>query len=186
MMLGGPLASAALAYQAAAAEFNAWGATMAGQGVNFYQHNHAGEFAFATDQPNRRLYDVLLAETDPRLVFLEMDIYWAYVGQHLYPGFDPLTCVNNNRRRYPLFHVKDGTPNPANPNGYDFADVGDGVLPFASFAADGKYYHHYIVERDNAPSAAINPPPEGSYRTARRSAEYIRANLDPATIPSGA
>jgi sugar phosphate isomerase/epimerase len=178
------------AYTAAAQEFNTWGETMAAQGVRFYQHNHDGEFAFATDQPTVRLYDVLLAETDRRLVYLEMDIFWAHVGQHKYSvrpdgtpaPFDPLDYVVANRKRYPLYHVKDGTPNPASANGYDFADVGDGVLPFADFVAAGKKgYHHYIVERDNAPSATINPPPEGSYRTARRSAEYIFANLSNVT-----
>ena len=49
--------------------------------MKFYQHNHAEEFSFATDKPKVRLYDVLLAETDPDLVYLEMDIYWAYAGQ---------------------------------------------------------------------------------------------------------
>ena len=33
------------------------------------------------DDPTKRGEDVLLAETDPRYVFFEMDIYWAYVGQ---------------------------------------------------------------------------------------------------------
>jgi sugar phosphate isomerase/epimerase len=174
------------AYKAAAEEFNSWGATMAAQGVKFYQHNHAGEFAFATDKPTVRLYDTLMKHTDPELVYFEMDIYWAHVAQHLHSvrpdgtaaPFDPLDYIRGNRKRYPLYHVKDGVPNPANPNGYDFADVGDGVLPFAELVGIGKPdYHHYIVERDNAPTPAINPPPEGSYRSARRSAEYILDNL---------
>lgn len=64
-----------------AEEFNHYGAEAKKRGMKFYQHNHAEEFSFATDRPNVRLYDVLLAETDPDLVHLEMDIYWAYVAQ---------------------------------------------------------------------------------------------------------
>lgn len=69
------------AWKRAAADFNTYGAAARARGMKFYQHNHAEEFSFATDRPDVRLYDVLLAETDPDLVFLEMDIYWAYVGQ---------------------------------------------------------------------------------------------------------
>jgi hypothetical protein len=48
--------------------------------VRFYQHNHSGEFAI-DPTTGIRLYDTILAETDPDLVFFELDIFWAYVGQ---------------------------------------------------------------------------------------------------------
>ncbi len=64
--------------------------------MRFSHHNHADEFSFATDNPRVRLYDVLLAETDPELVFLEMDIYWAYVAQYRFsrrrPPTRPVRC----------------------------------------------------------------------------------------------
>lgn len=69
------------AWKRAAADFNTYGAAAKRRGMKFYQHNHAEEFSFATDKPNVRLYDVLLAETDPNLVYLEMDIYWAFAYQ---------------------------------------------------------------------------------------------------------
>ncbi len=65
------------AWKRAAAECNAYGVAAKTRGMRFYHHNHAEQFAFATDNPRVRLYDVLLAETDPRLVFFEMDIFWA-------------------------------------------------------------------------------------------------------------
>ena len=70
------------------------------RGMKFYQHNHAEEFSFATDNPKVRLYDVLLAETDPDLVFLEMDIYWAY------------------SRQFRFCKRPDGTPAPFEPLDY--------------------------------------------------------------------
>ncbi|HET6635778.1 MAG TPA: TIM barrel protein, partial [Streptomyces sp.] len=68
------------AWKRAAEEFNTYGAAAKARGMRFYQHNHSDEFSFATDRPDVRLYDVLVQETDPDLVYLEMDIYWAYVG----------------------------------------------------------------------------------------------------------
>ena len=51
------------------------------RGMKFYQHNHAEEFSFATDQPERPPLRRAARRDRPRLVYLEMDIYWAYAGQ---------------------------------------------------------------------------------------------------------
>ncbi|WP_066951041.1 sugar phosphate isomerase/epimerase family protein, partial [Streptomyces lushanensis] len=123
-------------YLAAAEEFNTWGAAATARGLKLYQHNHAGEFAFATDQPSVRLYDVFLRNTDPRHVYLEMDIYWAYVGQHRWPGFDPAAYVRNQPYRYPLFHMKDGDANPSKADGFDIVEFGAGDLPYEKFVRD--------------------------------------------------
>ena len=55
-----------------------------------------------------RLYDVLLEETDPRLVFFEFEIFWSHVGQSRFPGFKPHEYPWDMPERFPLFHVKDG------------------------------------------------------------------------------
>ena len=41
-------------------------------------HNHTEEFEPLADS-SQRPYDVLLAETDPSLVAMELDIGWAYI-----------------------------------------------------------------------------------------------------------
>ncbi|PRY01725.1 sugar phosphate isomerase/epimerase family protein [Allonocardiopsis opalescens] len=157
-------------YRAAAEEFNAWGEVAAARGLKLYQHNHAGEFAFAQDQPQVRLYDVFLENTDPRAVFLEMDIYWAFVGRHLYPGFEPIDYVTAHPRRYPLFHVKDGDTNPSNPNGYDIIEFGAGDLPYQEFFSTIRARgFHPIWEQDNAGSTAVPPHPVNSLGNAERS-----------------
>lgn len=163
-------------YQAAAAEFNQWGEAASAREIKLYQHNHAGEFAFATDQPSVRLYDVFLTETDPKHVFLEMDIYWAYAGRHRYPGFEPADYVAAQPHRYPLFHAKDGKANEANPNGYDIVEFGAGDIPFEQFyrKIGAKGAHHSMWEQDNAPNTQPNPP--GSFGAAERSYQAI-ANL---------
>ncbi|MFF4808571.1 sugar phosphate isomerase/epimerase family protein [Micromonospora chersina] len=158
-------------YQRAAAEFNAWGAAAAARGLKLYQHNHTIEFAFATDRPDVRLYDLFLELTDPRYVFLEMDILWAYGGARKYPGFRPVDYVNRHPDRYPLFHVKDGVPLPDPQQGNSYADVefGAGVIPFAEFFGElkGRGRFEFLWEQDSAPGAQPNPP--GSLGAAERS-----------------
>jgi sugar phosphate isomerase/epimerase len=184
-------------YQAAAEEFNGFGAAARARGLRFYQHNHAGEFAFAEDDPSVRLYDVFLEETDPELVFLQLDVYWAHVGQYRFSSrrdengqlipapFDPLKdYVAKQPERFPLFHCKDGVYETTNPNGLSFVDAGDGNIDYEEFIRGveeartrnwrlrrGRGYHFYGQERDDAPSLLPNPP--GSFGSAERSAEYF-------------
>ncbi|WP_030888487.1 sugar phosphate isomerase/epimerase family protein [Streptomyces sp. NRRL F-5053] len=175
------------AWKRAAEDFNTYGAAARARGLKFYQHNHQMEFGFAEDKPHIRLYDVLLAETDPDLVFLEMDIYWAYAGRHRFSvrpdgtpaPFDPLDYVLAAPHRYPLFHVKDGEHDEASPDGLHMVDVGDGDLDYQRFIRTvrdrprhgHRTGHHWLVERDDAVDPAVNPA--GSLTTARRSAAYL-------------
>ncbi|MER5769378.1 sugar phosphate isomerase/epimerase family protein [Streptomyces sp. NPDC001985] len=168
------------AWKRAAEDFNVYGAAARRRGMKFYQHNHAEEFSFATDRPDVRLYDVLLAETDPELVFLEMDIYWAYVGQHRFSKrpdgrpapFDPLGYVLRRPDRYPLFHVKDGERDESVRDGYRMSDVGDGDIDYRRFMSavgrthGGRRDHHWQAEHDN---------PADSLAFARKSSAHLHA-----------
>ncbi|WP_314174303.1 sugar phosphate isomerase/epimerase family protein [Streptomyces winkii] len=166
-------------WKRAAEDFNRYGAAAKQRGLKFYQHNHQMEFGFAEDRPDVRLYDVLLAETDPDLVFLEMDIYWAYAGQYRFSvrpdgtpaPFEPLEYVLKQPERYPLFHVKDGEHDESAEDGYRMVDVGDGDIDYRRFltkvgGTHGGRRHNWLVEHDN---------PADSFRTARRSAGYLRS-----------
>jgi sugar phosphate isomerase/epimerase len=163
-----------------AEDFNRYGAEAKKRGMKFYQHNHAEEFSFATDRPDVRLYDVLLAETDPDLVYLEMDIYWAYAGQFRFSRradgtpapFDPLRYVLDQPDRYPLFHVKDGEHDPGTRDGYRMVDVGDGDIDYKRFISavtrtrHGRFAHHWQAEHDN---------PVESFTFARRSSAHLHS-----------
>ena len=150
-------------YRELAALANEWGAAAAARGLRFYIHTHYWEFG--TDpQTGEQLFEILLEETDPDLVFFEMDLFWIVFG-----GVDPLVWLSCNQKRFPLFHVKDGIPNPA--GGFfdaGFTDLGEGVVDFRRIftALKHKNAHHYIVERDTQPHPA---------ETARKGYEYLRA-----------
>ena len=164
-------------YLAAAEQFNGFGAAAAARGLKFYQHNHDGEFSFATDNPDVRLYDVFYDNTDPAKVFLEMDVYWAFVGQHRYPGFEPVDYIKRNPHRYPLLHLKDGEVNPENSGGYDIVEFGAGDLPYTEFlsALGGGGRRHGIWEQDNASSRPAPGFPVDSLGNAERSYVEIRS-----------
>ena len=108
-------------------------------GVRFGYHNHEFEFE---ELEGRRPMDLLLAETDPELVKVELDLYWINVA-----GADPLDYFARHPGRFPLCHVKDMAADGS------FADVGSGRIDFAAiFAASGKAgLEHYFVERDDSP-----------------------------------
>ena len=91
-------------------------------------------------ESGKRLMQHYLDITDPRLVVVEMDVYWAHVAQHQHRWrydvngqrvediFDPLATVAKQTHRYPLYHAKDGdrTAQPLGVgNGYTMVPFGD-------------------------------------------------------------
>jgi sugar phosphate isomerase/epimerase len=89
----------------ASAVFNRAGATLAKHGLKFFYHTHGYEF-----QPHGAgtLFDLLMAETDPKLVSYQMDIFWI-----VHPGQDPVRLLEKYGKRWELMHLKDmkkGTP----------------------------------------------------------------------------
>ena len=127
-------------YRRVAGELNRFGAAAAEQGMRIGYHNHDFEFQPLPD--GGRGYDILLAETDPEMVDIELDLYWAVKA-----GEDPVALFERDPGRFPLCHVKDlrdrqgaGTQTP----------VGEGEIDFARiFArADGAGLRHYFVEED--------------------------------------
>jgi sugar phosphate isomerase/epimerase len=167
------------AYAALAEEFNTFGAAARVRGMRFYFHNHPTDFALDGGTP---IYDTLLAETDPKLVYFEMDIAWFVAG-----GADPYAYLREHgSRRFPLFHVKDltftappspppnVTPDPRNPRTtpanvnlpnrpYWLRDVGKGDIDFAMVfsALRDPDDHHYFVEHDDAPDDETAAVPQG-------------------------
>lgn len=170
---GGPIngTNTVSAWTAAAQTWNQMGEKATAAGLKLYAHNHAGEFAFTSDDPNRRVYDLLWDEFDPALVFFEMDVYWAYVGRHQNPGFEPIDYVTRDPRRFPLLHLKDGRTNPASGNGYDIIEFGAGDIPYAAFLSQlrDRGARAGMYEQDNASTVAEPGNPLNSLGNARRS-----------------
>lgn len=159
------------AWTAAAQTWNTMGVKANAAGLKLYAHNHDGEFRFTSDDPSRRVYDLLWDEFDPDLVYFEMDVYWAHVGQHKYPGFEPIEYIKRDPRRFPMLHLKDGKANPNSANGYDIIEFGAGSIDYQSFLSQlrTRGQHFGLYEQDNASSVAEPPNPLNSLGNARRS-----------------
>lgn len=124
-------------YRRVADELNTIGARTQEAGVQLAYHNHAFEFeTFGGDRPG---YDVLLAETDPALVQMEMDLYWT-----IHAGRDPLAYVERDPGRFPLVHLKDRTASGA------MADVGAGTIDFARIFAHAEFRHAFVEHDEPA------------------------------------
>lgn len=111
-------------------------------GVKFGYHNHAFEF----EKDNGRvIYDMILQDTDPNLVLIQMDLYWTEKGKA-----NTIDLLKKNAGRVHLVHVKD----MAKTEKQETVEVGDGSINFNEIfkytpAAGVKYYvvelEHYVT-----------------------------------------
>jgi len=137
-------------------------------GMQFCYHAHYNEYARVAGTSG---YDIMLTRCDPKLLKMEMDIFWA-----TYAGVDPLHYWRLHPGRFPLLHVKDLYKNVAvNPhedpptNGPNpFAPVGQGKIDWTRlFAHVGEAgTEHIFVEQD-----ICNMPPLEAIKT---SFDYLK------------
>jgi sugar phosphate isomerase/epimerase len=135
------------AMKAMADKLNLFGEKCRAAGLQAAYHNHAFESAMAGGQT---LFQVLIDNTDKKLVGFEVDCFWISVA-----GGDPAAFIRKLSGRVPLLHLKDkaaGTgqrfdesvPKTA------FKEVGNGVLDWPGIlrAASAAGVQHYFVEQD--------------------------------------
>lgn len=116
-------------------------------GLKLGYHNHDFEFATVAGQGSgdagstgMRPYDILIGETDPELVTMELDVFWITRA-----GVDPLEYINKHPGRFTMLHVKDMDANGR------MTDVGRGTIDFAGIFShiDTGGFEHYFIEHDN-------------------------------------
>jgi sugar phosphate isomerase/epimerase len=146
-------------YKALAQKLNQAGEMTTKAGLQLAYHNHDFEFQ---NQDGQTGYNILLKETDPKLVKMELDIYWAVKA-----GYDPIDLFKASPGRYVMWHVKDMD----NTEKKSFTEVGNGTINFKNIFANAKLsgMKHFFVEQDVCPG----PPLE----SAAKSISYIQKNL---------
>jgi sugar phosphate isomerase/epimerase len=126
-------------------------------GITFAYHNHDFEF---TRVDGGRLLDYLLEATDPSLVKIELDVYWA-----AYAGVDPVSYLQAHADRVALVHLKDMAADRS------MTEVGKGMLDMQHIWAFAQVRGLWgIVEHDY--------PQISSLESARISLEYFKAAGD--------
>lgn len=125
-------------FKKGADEFNKLGELFKSAGIKFGYHNHSFEFKKTGGQIP---YDILLQNTDPKLVTFEMDLFWIIKG-----GQKPWEYFAKYPGRFQLWHVKDmeGTGKKM------MTEVGNGVIDFDRIFKDQKEagMKYYFVEQD--------------------------------------
>ena len=143
---------------------NRIGAAAQRAGLQFIYHNHNFEFA---DQGGGQIgYDVLLTQTDPKLVKFQIDCGWM-----IFAGHDPIGYFRKFPQRFPMIHVKDFLPRENGATEMRGAELGHGTVDYKPiFAAAAKAgLQHYFVEQEG-PFARMSP-----VEAAQVDIEYLRA-----------
>jgi sugar phosphate isomerase/epimerase len=128
-------------FQRAARRLNQIGSLARSRGIRAAYHNHDFEFKPAS---GRHPYRVLLEETDPALVAMEMDIYWLTKA-----GEDPLAYFERYPGRFHLCHLKDMDQKRR------ITEVGSGLIDFPRILAarDRAGFRHLFIEHDDPTDA---------------------------------
>lgn len=79
--------------------FNEIGKRCQALGMKFGYHNHAYEMEKVED---KIMIEYMLENTDPALVFYQIDVYWAVYGH-----YSPADLFNKYPGRFALLHIKD-------------------------------------------------------------------------------
>ena len=136
--------------------FNRAGDACIKANLTFGWHNHGDELRSVN---GRIPYDVILQETEPGAVKLEMDVYWMIWGKK-----EPVEYLERHGHRYTQLHLKDATSDGG------FSPMGAGTIPFQPILAAARRtgMQHYYVEQ-NSPADPI--------AAVRQSFAYLRSTL---------
>jgi sugar phosphate isomerase/epimerase len=127
-------------------------------GLTFAYHNHDMEFK---PVDGKIPYDLLLSETDPKNLKMELDLAWAVKA-----GKNPVDLFKQNPGRFPLWHLKDLDASREN-----IMPVGSGTIDFKPIfaAASVAGMQSFFVEHDM---------PKDAFASINSSIQYINKNLN--------
>jgi sugar phosphate isomerase/epimerase len=108
--------------------------------ITLCYHNHETDFR---NVEGTRMYDALLAATDPKYLMLDLDLYGIYKG-----GSDPFDYFAKHPGRFPLLHAADIGPMPEG----KMLRVGAGTIKWAEIFAKTKQagIKHVFVSQDDS------------------------------------
>jgi sugar phosphate isomerase/epimerase len=142
-------------------KLNMIGEQVSKSGLGFAYHNHDFEF---TDHNGQNGYELIMQETDPKTVKLQIDLYWAMHSSKLTPA----QLFRKQPGRFVMWHIKD-----MDKVSRDYTELGNGsidytvILPDASLAG----LEYYYLEQGG--NFATN-----SMQSITDSATFFRKNLE--------
>jgi sugar phosphate isomerase/epimerase len=147
-------------FKMVAARLNLLGEHLKKAKLQLAYHNHDFEFV---EQNGQIGYDIILKETDPELVKLQMDLYWIAHGSKLSPN----QWFKRAPGRFVMWHVKD-----MHKTSRDYTELGNGTIDFTRIWPDTSLagMKHFFVEQGG--NFAHDP-----LRSVADSAEYVKRVL---------
>jgi len=147
-------------YYEVAKKLNRAGLLCKQAGLKLAYHNHDFEFI---KYDGKTGLDILLQNTNKKLVDFEMDMYWVIKS-----GVKPEDLFKQNRGRFTLWHIKDVDKSNPNLN----TEIGSGILDYKSIFRAKKIsgMKYFFVEHENN----YNPDHIGSIA---KSSAYVKENL---------
>jgi len=129
-------------------------------GLGFAYHNHGFEFE---DHDGERGFDIILAETDPSVVKLQMDMYWVIHSSK----FTPKELIHDQPGRYVMWHIKD-----MDKVSRDYTELGNGSIDYAELLPDPNEsgLEFYFIEQGGNYA-------DNSMKSAADSASYFKSHL---------
>ena len=141
-------------------KLNIIGARVNKAGLGFAYHNHGFEFE---DQDGENGYDIILKDTDPELVKLQLDMYWVMHSSNK----TPKEIVEAQPGRIVMWHIKDMDKVTR-----DYTELGNGSIDYIKEMPDPKKsgLDYYYIEQGG--NYAVN-----SMQSAKDSAAYFKKHL---------
>lgn len=111
-------------YKLMSGKLNRIGERVNAAGLGFAYHNHGFEFQ---DHSGENGFDIILKETDPALVKLQMDIYWVMHSSKR----SPKALIKEQPGRCVMWHIKDMDKITR-----DYTELGNGSIDYADILPD--------------------------------------------------
>jgi sugar phosphate isomerase/epimerase len=147
-------------FKVVAERLNIAGAQVKKAGLQLAYHNHDFEFVEHDGQIG---YDIILKDTDPSLVKLQIDLYWIAHGSKLPAHY----WFKRAPGRFVMWHVKD-----MHKVSRDYTELGNGTIDFTQIWPDTELagMKHFFVEQGG--NFTHDP-----FRSITDSAEYVKRVL---------
>ena len=132
-------------------------------GLTFAYHNHGFEFEITDPETGMTGYDMVISQTDPKVVKLQMDMYWVAHAMKT----TPKALVAAHPGRFVMWHIKDMDKQTR-----DYTELGNGSIDYPAVLPDtdvSGLRYFYIEQGGNFASSPME--------SAAASAKYFKANL---------
>lgn len=148
-------------FKVLAGRLNVIGEQITKAGLGLAYHNHDFEFI---DHNGQIGYDIIMRETDPELVKLQIDLYWVMHSSKRTPH----ELFKSQPGRFVMWHIKDMDKKTR-----DYTELGNGSIDYTRIIPDNALagMQYYFLEQGG--NFATNP-----FTSITDSAQYMKKNLE--------